>query len=77
MEEALEKLDAGLNKKYTLKKYNKILERIGRLREKNRRVSQDYRIEVMADKEQKMPSALNGSFNLKVNRKIITVGSIA
>ena len=53
MEEALNKLDAGLNKKYTLKKYNKILERIGRLREKNRRVSQDYQIEVIADEEQK------------------------
>ena len=53
MEEALEKLDAGLNKKYTLKKYNKILERIGRLREKNRRVSQDYQIEVIADEDQK------------------------
>ncbi|MCK5478967.1 MAG: IS1634 family transposase [Methylococcales bacterium] len=53
MEEALNKLDAGLNKKGTVKKYTKILERIGRLREKNRRVSQDYRIEVMADEEQK------------------------
>jgi transposase len=53
MEEALEKLDAGLNKKYTVKKYNKILESIGRLREKNRRVSQDYRIEVIADDEKK------------------------
>ena len=53
MEEALNKLDAGLNKKYTLKKYSKILERIGRLREKNRRVSPDYQIEVIADKEQK------------------------
>ena len=53
MEEALSKLDAGLNKKNTVKKYTKILERIGRLREKNCRVSQDYRIEVMADEEQK------------------------
>ncbi len=53
MEEALEKLDAGLNKKYTVKKYIKILESIGRLREKNRRVSQDYRIEVIADDEKK------------------------
>ena len=53
MEEALEKLDAGLNKKYTVKKYTKILESIGRLREKNRRVGQDYHIEVMADDEKK------------------------
>ncbi len=34
MEEALNKLHAGLNKKGTVKKYTKILERIGRLREK-------------------------------------------
>ena len=53
MEEALNKLDTGLNKKGTIKKYSKILERIGRLREKNQRVSQDYRIEVIADDEKK------------------------
>jgi transposase len=53
MEEALDKLHNGLSKKSTVKKYNKILERIGRLREKNRRVSQDYRIEVIADDEKK------------------------
>ncbi len=51
MEEALNKLHAGLSKKNTIKKYPKILERIGRLREKNSRVAQDYRIEVIADKE--------------------------
>lgn len=51
MEESLNKLHNGLNKKGTIKKYTKILERIGRLREKNRRVSQDYRIEVIADDE--------------------------
>jgi transposase len=51
MEESLDKLHGGLNKKGTVKKYTKILERIGRLREKNQRVSQDYRIEVIADDE--------------------------
>ena len=51
MEEALNKLHAGLSKKSTIKKYPKILERIGRLLEKNSRVAQDYRIEVIADKE--------------------------
>ena len=53
MEEALKKLHSGLSKKGTVKKYTKILESIGRLREKNRRVAQDYRIEVTADDEQK------------------------
>ena len=53
MEEALNKPHDGLNKKGTVKKYSKILERIGRLREKNQRVSQDYRIEVIADDQKK------------------------
>ncbi|MGG7055769.1 IS1634 family transposase, partial [Nitrosomonas sp. ANs5] len=39
----------GLNKKGSIKRFDKILERIGRLREKNTRVAQDYRIEVIAD----------------------------
>ncbi|HSN23496.1 MAG TPA: IS1634 family transposase, partial [Methylomicrobium sp.] len=51
LEEALDKLNAGLNKKGTLKNVAKIHERIGRLREKNSRVAQDYRIEVIADDE--------------------------
>ena len=49
LEEGLDKLNAGLDKKGTIKNYAKILERIGRLREKNSRVAQDYRIEVIAD----------------------------
>ena len=49
LEEALDKLNTGLDKKGTIKSYAKILERIGRLREKNSRVAQDYRIEVIAD----------------------------
>jgi transposase len=51
LEEALNKLNAGLDKKGTVKNYAKILERIGRLREKNSRVAQDYLIEVIADDE--------------------------
>ncbi|GFO73466.1 transposase, IS1634 family [Bathymodiolus japonicus methanotrophic gill symbiont] len=49
LEEALEKLHTGLSKKGTLKKYDKILERIGRLREKHSRVAADYTINVIAD----------------------------
>jgi transposase len=49
LEEGLDKLNAGLDKKGTTKNYAKILERIGRLREKNSRVAQDYSIEVIAD----------------------------
>jgi len=35
MEEALNKFHSGLSKKGTIKKYTKVIERIGRLREKN------------------------------------------
>jgi transposase len=49
LEEELDKLNVGLDKKGTTKNYAKILERIGRLREKNSRVSQEYSIEVIAD----------------------------
>lgn len=51
MEEALNKLHSGLSKKGTIKKYTKVIERIGRLREKNTHVAQDYTIEVIADPE--------------------------
>ena len=51
LEEELDKLNSGLDKKGTIKNYAKVLERIGRLREKNSRVAQDYRIEVIADDE--------------------------
>lgn len=49
LEEALDKLNAGLGKKGTVKNHAKILERIGRLREKHTRVASDYCIEVIAD----------------------------
>ncbi len=51
LEEALIKLDTGLDKKNTTKKYAKIHESIGRLREKNSRVASEYRIEVIGDTE--------------------------
>jgi len=49
LEAALDTLNAGLDKKGTIKNVAKIHERIGRLREKNSRVASDYRIEVIAD----------------------------
>ena len=52
-EQALTQLHDGLNKKGTVKKYEKIVERIGRLKEKNSRVAQDYIIEVLPDEEKK------------------------
>jgi len=48
-EEALKKLNSGLHKKQCLKKYTKVMEKIGRLREKNSRVSRQYTIKVEKD----------------------------
>lgn len=50
-ENELEKLSAGLKKNGTTKKYVKILEKIGRLKEKHKRVSFAYEVQVIADKE--------------------------
>ena len=48
-EEAVQKLHDGLSRKGTVKKYGKIMERIGRLREKYPRAAQHYHIDVDQD----------------------------
>jgi len=48
-EEALGKLNSGLGKKRCLKKYTKVMEKIGRLREKYSRVSRQFTISVEKD----------------------------
>jgi transposase len=50
-EEELEKLASGLNKKGFTKKYEKVIERLGRLKEKNRKINALYDIIVEADEE--------------------------
>ncbi len=47
--EALEKLNSGLRKKPCLKKHTKVMEKIGRLREKYSRVSRQFTISVEKD----------------------------
>ncbi|SMG62339.1 transposase, IS4 family protein [methanotrophic bacterial endosymbiont of Bathymodiolus sp.] len=51
-------LHAGLSKKGTVKKYDKVLERIGRLREKYSRVAADYSIDVIADDKKSKATAI-------------------
>jgi transposase len=58
LETALNQLQAGLSQKGTVKNYAKILERIGRLREKNSRVAHDYQIDVTPDAEYKNAIAM-------------------
>ena len=48
-EEALEKLAGGLHKKGTVKRYDKVLERLGRLKEKYSRAAKYYKITVEHD----------------------------
>jgi transposase len=48
-EAALEKLAAGLRKKGSVKRYEKVLERLGRLREKYSRAAQYYEVSVEQD----------------------------
>jgi transposase len=58
LEAALTQLQAGLSQKGTVKNHVKILERIGRLREKNSRVAHDYQIDVTPDAEHKNAVAI-------------------
>ena len=48
-EAALEKLAEGLHKKGTVKRYEKVLERLGRLREKYSRAARFYAVSVEQD----------------------------
>lgn len=50
-EEALQKLDAGLSKKGTVKKYAKVMERIGRMKQQYARAAPHYRIDVDHDED--------------------------
>jgi transposase len=51
LEEELTKLDAGLYKKGCVKKYDKVLERIGRLRQKYSKAAKHYTIRAKRDEE--------------------------
>jgi len=50
-EEALDKLDSGLHKKGCIKKYDKVLVSLGRLKQKYSRAAKNYRITVNKDKK--------------------------
>lgn len=50
-EEKLRMLNAGLNKKGCVKRYDKVIERIGRLKQKYSKVSKHYQISIKNDKK--------------------------
>lgn len=51
LEEGLGKLSAGLNKKGCLKKYDKVVEKIGRLKQKYSKASKNYQIRIKKDEQ--------------------------
>ena len=62
-------MNAGLSKKGTVKRYEKILERIGRLKQKNTRVAQEYEIDVTPDDEKKNAMKISWKKLAKANEK--------
>jgi len=60
-ESGLQKIADGLSKPRSEKRYDKLLLRIGRLKEKSRGVSQHYRIELVADADGKKAAQLSWS----------------
>jgi transposase len=76
-EEALQKVREALTKKHGTKKYEKVLEKVGRLKERYRRVARRYEITVTPDAsnrvkaitwEQKEKNGQNGFYLLRSNR---------
>jgi transposase len=81
LEDDLQKLSSGLVKPTGCKKYGKILERIGRLKEKHKRIAGCYEINAILSEdgltaiavnwkviEEKMEEKLTGSYFLRTNR---------
>jgi transposase len=57
-EEALEKVHGALSKKRGTKRYDKVLEKIGRLKERFRRVARRYEISVVKDDTKNLATAI-------------------
>ena len=62
-EAALQKLASGLHKKGTVKRYDKVLERLGRLKQKYSRAAQYYEVTVEHDKASDKASAIHWQRN--------------
>ena len=85
-EDELKKLSDGLFKPKGRKKFTKVIERIGRLKEKHKRISGCYEVNVIASKDgatataiewkvidEKMSDKLTGSYFLRTN--LVTMGA--
>lgn len=82
LEQELEKIRDGLQKKGCIKRYDRVMEKIGRLRERYKRVSGRYTIEVTKDEKTNCASSVTwerkeaerpaGFYALKSNRADLT-----
>jgi len=66
-ESALQKLHEGLSKKRTIKKYQKIVERLGRLKEKHASAAQHYEVTVIPDDKGSLATAIHWERKEKPN----------
>ena len=71
--DALTIVKNGLTKKGGTKKYNKICERIGRLREKHSKVAHQYKIEIIADKDKEFATEITWQYHPKESGKSVGV----
>jgi len=63
-EDALANLESGLHKKRCLKKYDKVLEKIGRLKQQYSKAAKHYNIKV--SKDEKSGNAIKIDWNVKL-----------
>ena len=64
-ESELEYLNSGLAKKGRMKKYDKVMEKVGRLKEKNKRVSSHYHIVVEKESDSQNTSSISWEIQSK------------
>ena len=69
-EEGLTQLNDGLHKKGCTKKYEKVMERLGRLKEKNPRVANEYKIDIIADDNKLYATEIKWKRNQINNEKL-------
>ena len=67
LEGELEKLAAGLHQKYTVKRYDKVLERIGRLKQRYARAARYYDITVEPDPDSDKAKAIHWQRNQTIS----------
>lgn len=68
-EAGLNRLNEGLGKKGTVKRYDKIMERIGRLKQKNTRVASGYDIDVTSDEKKEKALKISWQRNSKASER--------